>query len=377
MLAPILLLLFFGTHCSSKKTSREELIRLKLDSLRRELSEIKKQKIELILDRLHQKELFNGCVLVVEHGKILFKKSYGYADFRNKTPLDAKSVFQIGVLSQQFTSMLIMMLAEEKRIKYEDPVYYYVKGWPYKNTTIYHLLTHTSGLTDYVSYFYSNSEDLMTYATNRDILNWVIKDRPALMFDPGTQWEFNHTDYVVLAEVIEFVTKKKFSSVLQEKILGPLNMKNTYLPVGYSNDKKIPKRVIGFRPDNQSVYDDNFLNKIYGDRGIFSTMDDLYLLDQALYLEKPMSQAMLQKAWQPVQLANGVKFPYGFGWYLNQEDQCIYHMSGWLGFKCLFLRMPGERHTIILMTNNVNPILNEIRDMLVNILLNRPHQIPG
>ena len=373
----IFLILWTQQACTPKKLSREEQISQRLDSLRQELSEIKKKKIELVMNHYHQQELFNGNVLVVENGKQLYQKSYGFADFRDQKPLTSQSVFQIGTLSQQFTAVLVLMLVEEKRIKLEDPVYYYVKGWPYKNTTLYQLLTHSSGIPDYITYFYSLPGDLYTYANNQNIINWVIKEKPDLHFESGTNWDFSHTNYVVLAEIIEYISKKKFPELLKTKILEPLNLQHTYLFTVNDQKTEISERVFGFQPDNQTLYDDNFLNKIYGDRGMYSTLEDLYLWDQALYGEELLSQQTLKKAFNPVELSNGLIYSYGMGWYIDNQDNALFQMSAWLGFKCLLLRVPTKKHTIIVMSNNVNPVFGEIKKTLLSILSNRRYQTPG
>ncbi len=372
--ASLLSYLLFFTACQTK-LSQEEAIDKRLDSLRTELTEIKRKKIELIMNRLHKRGLFNGNMLVVERGKLLFKANYGQADFRQKTPLEDESVFRIASLSKPFTAMCIMQLAEAGKLDYQDSLRQYFPKLDYPKITLHQLLTHTSGLPDYIAYFYTQDNRVMTYANNRNVLSWLVSEKPPLEFVPGSNWSYCNTGYVLLALIVEKVSKQSYPNFLKKHILEPLNMQQTYL-LKFNEQRDIPKRAYGYQPDHQTLYDDNFLNKIYGDGGMLSTVDDLYQWDQALYSDELVDSSTLARAWQPVQLQDGSTYPYGYGWHIKDEGRAYYHMGGWLGFRTALMRMPKDRHTIILLSNDVNPVLNEILEMLYHILYNEPYKAP-
>ncbi|NJO03165.1 MAG: beta-lactamase family protein [Bacteroidia bacterium] len=225
-----------------------------------------KEKIDLILSRLHDKGLFNGNVLVATNGKILLKKSYGVADFRDQTPLQLQSVFRIASVSKQFTAMAVMILRQEGKLLYDDPLRKFFPDFPYPSVQIRHLLSHTSGLPDYISQFYTHTPEMMTYASNQNVVDWIMGDQPPLHFPPGSQWAYSNTNYVLLAELVAKLSRHAFPDFLRAHIFDPLEMENTFL-FKYSEALNVPHRVYGFYPDNQTLYDDNFLNKILGDGG--------------------------------------------------------------------------------------------------------------
>ena len=357
----LLILTIDLNSCRPKKLSEEEKLSQKLDSLIIEMRGIKYKKLTLIFDRLHQKGLFNGNVLVSMQGKILFKKNYGFADFRNNKKLTDDSSFRIASLNMQFTAMAILILAEKKKLKLEDTLQKFYPGLNYPPITIHQLLTHTSGL--------------FTYANNQNVISWILNDSPSLEFLPGTSWGYSNTGYVFLAEIIEKITKRSFSEFLDKNIFQPLDMKNTFL-MDYALEKKIPNKVYGFYSDNITLNDDNFLDRIYGNGGMYASINDLYKWDQALYTEKLVKKETLHKAFTPVDLYNGVTYDYGYGWHLKENDQGMYHLGAWLGFRSAIMRIPRDKNTIIILSNNMNPVFNEIVEMVYNIMYNKPYKIP-
>lgn len=369
----ILLVIFMG--CSNPPQSPESQIDQKVNELKSELLKIRRQKLELILDRLHEKNLFNGVILIVSQGQELLSKSYGYADFRSKRPLQAQSGFRIGALTKSFTAVALMQLVEQGALSLEDSIQQFVPELSYPPITLYQLLNHTSGLPDYLDTFYLNESEMLDYTRNQDVISWLQQDDPPLTFLPGLKWGYSHTNYVLLAEVIEEVSQMSLGAYFEKNIFQPLAMKNTTLPA-YREDPKIAERVYGFRTDNEQLYDDSFLNTIYGDRGLYATLEDLYIWDQAFNSDKIISPASVEKIFEPALLADGQTYPYGFGWHIKADGNTVYHYGGWLGFRAALLRNPRQKNTIIALSNNLNPAFQEIVEMIDDIINNRPYKMP-
>ncbi len=366
VLASILILtLFFQYFLPKSKPDR--LLEKKLDSLRIQQREIKQAKIDLVLSQVQKKKLFNGNVLILEKGTTLLKKSYGLADLRNNTPLTAQSTFRIGAISKSFTAMAVLILVQKNKLSLEDSLYKFYPAVPYPNITIRQLLTHTSGIPDYLSYFYTQSNELMTYARNRNVIAWLENEQVDSNFLPATAWEYSYTNYVLLAGIVEKISQQPFRQFLAKMICEPLGLKNTFLPK-YYEDFKHPNKVVGFQNDQKTLFDDNFLNKIYGSNGIYASAEDLMLWNLAWHNQALVTEAVLQEAFHPVKLQNGEAKPYGFSWHIRPAQEGFYQIGSWLGFKSILLYQPASQTTLILLSNNDCPVFEELVEIIQKIL---------
>ena len=141
-------------------------------------------KIDEFFNTLYQREQFNGNVLLAEKGKIYYNKSFGLADFENKIPLNENSIFDMGSIAKQFTAMCIMMLKEQHKLNYDEKITKYLPELPVQTITIRHLLTHTSGIPDWVE-FKNIEYDPQKVFTNDDIISIFIDEKSDLLFYPG------------------------------------------------------------------------------------------------------------------------------------------------------------------------------------------------
>ncbi len=309
---------------------------------------------DTLLKYLHQRKGFNGNVMVVHNGLKILQKSYGYADFRNKTILTGQSNFRIGAISKQFTAMAIMMLQESGKLAYDDSVSKFFRGFPYPQITIRQLLTHTSGLPNYGEYFAKvvlTSKYKFTSPTNQDVLLWLINEKPKLYFKPGESWLYTNTGYVLLALIVEKASHQPFFRYLQERIFKPLDMTNT-LVYDKKRITKIPHRVYGFRR-KQRLYDKHLFDRIFGDSNLYSSTEDLYKWDQALRTERLVKKTTLDEAFSPTPYFKGFfKKNYGFGWHLNKEQQIAFHSGSSGGFRCSIMRGLDKDNCVVLLTNN-------------------------
>lgn len=348
------------------------------DSLRQQIKvtenavlDLKKERITNILGFAKKHKIFNGSVLVKDEGKILLKEHYGVENFKIKKiePINQKSRYRICSISKQFTAMAIMLLAERGELSYEDDIRKYIHQLSdYEGITIKHLLTHTSGLPDYITHFYSISDKMTTYASNQDILNWLTENFPKLHFSSGTKWEYSNTGYVLLAFVIENISGQSYEEFLQDNIFKKLNMKNCILPK-YQNTDKFSNKVIGFKFDNKTLDDDNFLNYIYGDGGLYMSLDDLEKWEDGLSKNKLLPKESIKKAFRPTKLSNGSLHNYGFGWHLDKKNpKEMFHFGQWLGFRTLIYRIPETDSCIIILNNNQSPAVDILYKIIYQII---------
>ncbi|OJJ15650.1 hypothetical protein BKI52_37845 [marine bacterium AO1-C] len=309
---------------------------------------------DTLLKYLHQRKNFNGNIMVVHNGLKILQKSYGYADFRTKTILTSQSNFRMGSLSKQFTAMAIMMLKESGKLTYEDNIRKFFRGFPYPNITIRQLLNHTSGLPNYGEYFAKvvlTSKYKFTSPTNQDVLLWLINEKPKLYFKSGESWLYTNTGYILLALIVEKVSRKPFFEYLQQRIFGPLDMTST-LVYDKKRTPKIPHRVYGFR-QNKRLYDDHLFDRMFGDSNIYSSTEDLYKWDQALRTERLVKQSTLKEAFSPTPyFKNLFKKNYGFGWHLDKAGHTAFHSGSSGGFRCTIMRGLEKDNCVVLLTNN-------------------------
>ncbi|MEO1653558.1 MAG: serine hydrolase domain-containing protein [Bacteroidota bacterium] len=371
----LLVLLMGESACSSRELSENEKIDLQLDSLRNELNAIKRKKFSLVFQELHRQGKFNGNILVIEKGQMLFEGSYGWADFRDSSRLEINTLFPLCSVSSQFTTILALLYEEEGKLDLEAYVQKYLAEWPYPEVRVKHLLSHSSGIPDYLDYFLDQSSDGFSYARNQNVMAWIKNEQPALEFFPGDRWSYSPSNYVILAEICESLEMQKFPEIMQEKLFFPLGMEHTFVSDAFDSTFTL-KRAFGFYPDHQRLYDHNFLDKIYGERGVYSNLEDLFIWDQALYNFPGLSPASLKKLYQPLILNDSTSYPYGFSWFLGPDKKFIYQMGGWLGFRVLYLKMPQDQISVIVLSNDVNSMLDQIRNLAYNIMYNKPYRLP-
>jgi CubicO group peptidase (beta-lactamase class C family) len=302
--------------------------------------------IQAILAEQHENGQFDGSILVARDGVIIYRGAFGKgagALFANKpdTPSNLASV------SKQFTAMAIMMLVERDKLSYDDPVARHLPALDGATSgmTIRHLLTHTSGIPD-VGDLGIDHPDL-----KEDEVLKAVREQHAKFAPPGEKYRYSNTGYMIVAMIVEKVTRTPLSDFLDDRIFRPLRMEHTYLKTrpGYTK----------------------------GDGGIVSTVDDLLKWDQALYTEKLVRQATLDEAFTPGRVRQGTS-TYGFGWNVadKEGDRFVWHTGNTGQFRAFIGRRLGEKLLVAILTNNGNSRRMEIHDAIVNIVRGKPFVAP-
>ena len=295
-----------------------------------------------------------AAVLVVRDGKILHQRGYGYANLGTKEHITPQSAFRLASVSKQFTAMGIARLVDQGKLGLDDLVSRYVPQLAaFPGITIRHLLTHTSGLPDYydvidTSAWVARGEipgnaDVMAYEGGMG--------KP--LFAPGERYEYSNPAYEALPLVIEAVTGMPFREYMAKEVFGPAGMRHSLI----HDDTRpaIPNRVLGysqtetgFEPD-----DDDPLNGITGSGGQYSTLEDFFAWDQALYTDRLVSAAMLRQIFTSAKLNNGEETGYGLGWMLDtyHGQRRQHHTGSWVGFRTAIERYPDLHFTVVVLGN--------------------------
>jgi CubicO group peptidase (beta-lactamase class C family) len=320
---------------------------------------------------------FNGVVLFADKGEVKYHKAFGYRDYAQGVPLQKDDLFEMASISKTFTSMIIMMLKEKGKLNYDDPVEKYVQT-PYKNIKIRHLLTHTSGLPDYMQVM-DKYWDKNKIAGNKEIFEYLNRYSPPILFEPGAQYEYSNTGYVLLASIAEKAAGKDFIKMCRKWIFKQLKMRSTDIRT-VQETKSIKNFAVGhiFIPERkQYVRADSFPSSDYtiwlgnrtGPGRVSSTATDLLKWDQALYTNKLVKQPTLQEAFRQVKLTNDSISDYGLGWMLEPDPalgKTVYHTGSNPGYRNRFIRYLDSRRTIIIFSNNAYEKLIAIA-RLINI----------
>jgi CubicO group peptidase (beta-lactamase class C family) len=312
---------------------------------------------------------FNGCVLIAQHGQVLYKNAFGYANFATKDALKINSVFQLASASKPFTATAILMLAEQDMIELTDHVDEYIIGFPYPDITIEMLLTHRSGLNNYMYFAENYCDKNLKYNgktfDNDALISMISKYKPKPYSPAGTKFSYCNTNYALLASIVEVVSELPFEVFMKRHIFTPLKMYNTwvYTPTTKNNNKAL---TVGHHK-NGCLEKNTYADDIVGDKGVYSTVEDMLKWDQALYTETLLSKASLEKAFTGYSNEHEGKRNYGLGWRitnLKNGDKEIYHNGWWHGYNATFYRKPSNGITMILLSNRANKSAYYTSDIL-------------
>ncbi len=295
----------------------------------------------------------NGSYLVAKNGQIVLEDYKGFIDpVVKKDSITANSSFHLASVSKTFTAMAIVKLWQDARLQLNDSLSKYFPNFPYPGITIKMLLTHRSGLPNYVHYLDSNNWDKNKFVTNADVLNSLYTIHPPKQFSAGKRFTYCNTNYALLALIIEKVSGMSYADFLEENFFKPLQMNNTFV----FNLKDTATAMPSFAYNNNK-YQFEFLDIVYGDKNIYSNVRDMLKWDQALYAGEFFKQQSLDSAFAPHSFEKEGKRNYGFGWrmtYIDNGKKLLYHNGWWHGNNSVFIRLLDEHATIIVLGNKFN-----------------------
>ncbi len=304
---------------------------------------------------------FNGAILVAKNGRIVFEKYHGFFDFEKKDSLTEHSAFHLASVSKTFTAMAIMKLAEQGKLKLDDDVIWYFPKFPYNGITIRSLLSHRSGLPNYLYFMELLGWDKKTYCTNNDVLNYLIQYQPAVTNPPNTHFTYCNTNYILLALIIEKASGKSYPEYLTQTFFGPLKMNDTYVFSLLDSQRAMPS--FNWRGRREGL---TFLDIAYGDKNIYSSARDLLKWDQAMYNNQMFRDKTLEEAFTPYSNEKpGIK-NYGYGWRMNNYPngkKIIFHGGWWHGNNTMLMRLIQDSATIIILGNKYNRNVYQAKKM--------------
>lgn len=342
----------------------------------------KLEKIDNLMKVYHDQAKFNGSVLVAEAGKVIYKKGFGLADAEWNIPNAPDTKFRLGSITKQFTAVVVLQLVDEGKISLDGKISDYL---PYyrqdtgKRVTIHHLLTHSSGIPDYTALPVFDSEiSRNPFGIVEFIKKYCSGD---LEFEPGSRFNYSNSGYFILGAVIEKASGKPYEQMLEEKIFRPLGMKNT----GCDHQEAVlSHRASGYSRSLAGFKNAGFMDMSvpYAAGSLYSTVEDLYLWDQALYADKLLPAKAKELLFKPHIKAGA--YSYAYGWDVGKitlpeskrEVPFTTHGGGISGFISLIQRLTADRHLIVLLTNTDSAGLSEIGTAITDILYGEPYFLP-
>jgi CubicO group peptidase (beta-lactamase class C family) len=298
---------------------------------------------------------FTGSVLIAQDGKVLLSKGYGLADRAQGIANTPQTRFHLGSMSKQFTAMAILILQSQGKLSVHNPICSYIADCPaeWRDITIHHLLTHTSGLSSEPSQrLYSILETAASHPTMPSDPAYFLGLARELPLDarPGEQYAYNNIGYVLLAHVIEQVCGQSFAAFLEQAIFTPLNMRNT----GYEDSSS---GVALCYTDRYATLAGRSLSPTISDGagGLYSTVEDLFLWDRALYTDRLLPRTELERMFEPYvpETDDDPSFGYGYGWgvWEDRGRPVVFATGGGPAFATLIVRYPEDELAEIVLTN--------------------------
>jgi CubicO group peptidase (beta-lactamase class C family) len=354
----IILTLFVSCKQEDTKDTIPELSDNLFIDLDQELIAEKAEWIDGVYKHLNKRSGFAGAILYSEKGQLIYKNGFGYGDIRNKENITTHSAFQLASVSKMFTATAIMILHERGLIDYDQDIRHYIPEFPYENVTSRLLLTHRSGLSRYMSLAHDQWKDKRFPLTNSEMLKLFIEHKPDTYFKPNNGFHYCNTNYALLANIVEQISGQAFNDFIKETIFDPLKMDDSFVYTtpkdsmisAYITDGVPGYRYRGWRPIRQR---NDYLNGVMGDKGIYTSAEDLFKFDQALFHGTLVHDSTLAEAYQKGSPdSRRRRDNYGFGWRIRSGmDSTVYHYGWWKGFRAFYIRDLKNEKSIIVLSN--------------------------
>jgi CubicO group peptidase (beta-lactamase class C family) len=323
---------------------------------------------ELILE---DNPLFSGSILVAQDGEVVLSKGYNFANWELKTPNSSQTKFRISSITKPITATLIMMLSERGIIDLDARICTFLSDCPepWDEIRVRNLLNHTSGIPEYTTLLNATADSRMPHSVNGLIeLFW---DEP-LNFAPGESYQYSNSNYILLGAIVEGVTNTDYGNFLQQALLSPLGMENSGMDMQHDI---LSQRASGYEILGRVLVNAPYLDmtNAYATAGMYSTVEDLFRWDQALYSNQLLSEGSLESMYAPSFGLDGSGGEYGLGWQLDEFEghRKVGHTGRINGFRTYLGRYIDDRITIILLSNIETEEIMDIVEQMEVIIFNQ------
>lgn len=314
----------------------------------------RRKEINSFFQKKNTRNQFNGNILFAENGNIIIRKSYGYSNFRKKELLTKEHSFQLASVSKIFTSIAILQLIEKNRINLKDTIQKFFPEFPYNGITIHQLLSHRSGMSQYTHFCDAPDSiwpDKSVTINNQDVIDIISEIVPLVNYKPNHKYYYCNTNYLLLASIVEKVSELRFKDYMKKYIFNPSGMFSTII-YDRTNFEKLVLPAQGY--EDKIPWEDVYLNGVVGDKGVYSTTEDLLKFDRALEKNIFISDSLKKLAFSKMNLEENGNKNYGYGFRLKEHKKygkIVYHTGWWKGFRSYFIKVMEKNQTIIVLNN--------------------------
>lgn len=351
-------LLFLSCKNDTKRTYSDSVKSEIIDSIKVKFkvleNDSRKIKINSFFKKKFSSNQFNGNILFAENGNIITQKSYGYSNFRKKELLNKRHSFQLASVSKPFTSIAILQLIEKNRINLKDTIQEFFPKFPYDGITIHQLLSHRSGMSQYTHFCDAPDSiwpDKSITINNKDVIDIITKIIPLINYKPNHKYYYCNTNYLLLASIVEKVSGLSFKNYVKKYIFNPSGMFSSTI-YDRTNFEELVSPAQGY--ENKTPWEDVYLNGVVGDKGVYSTTEDLLKFDRALEKNIFISDSLKKLAFSKMNLDRKGNKNYGYGFRLKENKKygkIVYHTGWWKGFRSYFIKILDKNQTIIVLNN--------------------------
>jgi CubicO group peptidase (beta-lactamase class C family) len=294
-----------------------------------------------------------GCALgVVQNGALVLSRGYGMANVERGEPITASTVFDLASTSKQMTAAAIFLLAGEGTLTLDDLLSRWVpelsatRGRPIRIRDLVH---HVSGLPDYLDLLQEAGSEIEDVTTGADALAAIVAAGPS--GEPGVEFEYNNSNYFLMAEIVARATRRPFEQVMAERLFRPLGMASTVVSDGRTRP---PRMATGYAHDDEGrwVVARSGWQQV-GDGAVMSTVEDLARWDEQFYTPRVGGPALVAAMLEPGALDDGTELTYAGGLELGEHGghATVAHDGSWLGFGAQLVRFPDDRTSVICLCN--------------------------
>jgi len=333
-------------------------------------------KIRALIEEKFERDGPGVAILVSRNGVPLHMAGYGLADVQAGTPLTADSLFDLASVSKNITAVAILTLVEKGKLKLDQPVAQYladfnvpVKGRP---VTVNDLLHHVSGLADYTSDDWDGSDEEFAALTNERHLKWLNGTKPRR--PPGTKYEYNNSEYALLASIVERISGQSFAQYAHEHLFIPAGMTHTFILDGTA---RLPAEAVKGYATNSTgrVKRSSSPTVITGDGSVYTSVRELSLWDKALRSHRIISRRSQELAWSNGRFDNGNPIKdddgdgYGFGWVIERKRRLVSHSGSWNGTATYLLLDLENGFTVAVLSNDEKAAVSDLAEGILALFL--------
>jgi len=331
-------------------------------------SQTRVERLDSLMLHLYNTNQFLGSVLVIESDSTIYKKSLGWADFEKRDTLTNSTPINLASISKHFTATAVLLLVQEGKISLTDEITDYIPELSYDNILIEHLLYHTSGIKDYegISAVFTRKGDFMD---NSALVKLYAEKDKKLKFEPGEKYKYSNTGYVLLATIVERVSKMTFTEFVEQNIFSSSKFLDTYV---YNINQHYESIAWSYTPSykradqTRSGKHFSYYDAITGDGAICISNNDMEKWAKLLNDKGIIADSLFDQSITSGLLNNGDSTHYGYGWDLIEGNYG--HTGGWHNFATYYFKdVHNNRVYSVNMTNNPknwDAILWAIRDVI-------------